>query len=902
MSRSFIIGIITTIAVAIGLFVFFYFSYIKTPSRPIHEAIPNHAGVFIESSDWNSTIELLRNSHIAEGVLQNGQLNTAFVKLQEWVGFVNKQPTFKNILTDSKFALSLHNLNGKLSTLLVFQSDDFEGWDAELSNTAAQMKLKVKQRYFEKEKVYDLLNETGAIVLSAVYTKGFILFSADGVLVEDAIRKLKYNLTANWQGIDKLYTLASRTAAMQVYINYNHIDALISCFGKNASAAFMTNLAAWTMLDVKIENKQWLLSGITNTDDTAYQFLDVFTAQKPVEWQSLLNYMPENTAYFIQTGFDNYFAYQSDLNEFLRTNNLRDSITIIKNLVKQKTGISLEDYSDLFTGSSAIFQTQADRVQASNNAITTLGNTKSAEALISQLHNRLNSTDSATFIQHGQSKIYYLPAGQLLLPLLGPIFEGIQNPYVTIVNNVAVWSNTLKELKSILDKVGAKKVLKFSQDFKSNQVLSATSANFSLYFNTSRSINQVMPHLNSFATSLINRYATDIKKLNTFHIQYASTDDKLFYTHVRLLYDANYKEESRQLWQFEPDTILARVPQFVELADGSLVLLLQDSLKNLYMLNTEGEVVWKKQLSAFLKGAIHQALLAPDWKQTLHFVTQDNTLHGLYTDGKEIATYPIKLPGSINGDLVVTDWYQDSSYQITVLLTNNKMLAYTPNGRLISGWNPVNISFAPASELKSVYIPGKGSQIILSDDNGVTYFYNKAAKSQKYDQLPKSEVTPIWVGDQEALYYWFADSSYNLNVLKVDTSLLNNPTAQLPSVLNTLPIQSITTLQTLSDRVWLRTGNQLSVYQTSGQLIKQVTEDDSVAHLFSQLLYAKGSVFGYVRYASSTTVMYQYDGKTYEGFPMADAIYFTIAAEPARNRNLACVIDGNRNVILYYIR
>lgn len=868
----------------------------------MHEAIPNNAGLFIESDDWNATLEVLSKSYIAEGVLQNRQISELFLKLQQWVDIVNQQSVFKNILTNSKFALSLHNLNGKLATLLVFQVNDMSDWEVALAQSTNNMQLKMKPRYFEKEKVFDLINETGAIVLSALYIKGFIIVSADGVLVEDAIRKLKYNLTTNWHGIDKLYSLASRSAAMQVYINYNYFGSLVACFGKTALPDFMKNLAAWTILDVKIENKQWLISGITNTNDTAYQFLDVFTAQKPVEWQSLLDYMPENTAYFIQTGFDNYLTYQTDLNEFLRTNNLRDSITTIKNLVKQKTGILLDEYTDLFLGSSAIFQTQADRAQHAMCAVTTLGNTKTAEILLSQLHNRLNATDSASVIVHGQFKIYYLPAGQFLLPLLGPIYEGLQNPYVAIVNNVAIWSSSLKELEIILDKIGSKSVLKFSKDFKLGQVLSATSSNLSLYFNSTKATNHVMPRLNTLGTSLFNRYATDIKKFNTFHIQYASTDDKLFYTHVRLVYDANYKEESRKLWSFTPDTTLVGPPQFVELADGSLVLLVQDSSRKLYMLNTEGEVVWQKQLNAFIKGTMQQALLAPEWKQTLHFITQDNVLHGMYIDGKDIATYPIKLPGIVNGDLVVTDWYQDSSFQLTVLLANNKLLAFTPNGRLIAGWNPVNLSFKPTNGPTSVFIPSKGLHILLQDADGVSYFLDKTAKPINYAHLPSSETTPIWIGDKTSLYYWYTDSTYHLNVLKIDTALLNNPTIALPKVTHSISVQTISTITPLADRLWIRTGNQLSVYQISGQLIKTITEQDSVSHFFSKILYAKGSVFGYVRYTSSKAMMYQYDGKPYEDFPMPDATYFSIAAESVRSRNLACIVDGNRNVIMYYIR
>ena len=114
--------------------------------------------------------------------------------------------------------------------------------------------------------------------------------------------------------------LADQGADLNLYINYQRLPRLFSLFTKPEYTGlfnYLKTFANWSMLDVKLGKDQFNITGVTYTDDSVFQFLDLFKNQTP-KVLKLQEVMPANTTFAFQMGFTDYMKFNAELGEYLQ--------------------------------------------------------------------------------------------------------------------------------------------------------------------------------------------------------------------------------------------------------------------------------------------------------------------------------------------------------------------------------------------------------------------------------------------------------------------------------------------------------------------------------------------------------------------------------------------------------
>ena len=134
----------------------------------------------------------------------------------------------------------------------------------------------------------------------------------------------------------------------------------------------------------------------------------------------------------------------------------------------------------------------------------------------------------------------------------------------------------------------------------------------------------------------------------TFAAQIVADED---FSHINLITGRIGRKSkintATPLFNVQLDGKLATSPQFVtNHRTNKKEIVVQDQENNLYLISTEGKVLWKKQLDGQIQGRIHQVDIYKNRKLQLAFTTNNQFLI-LDRNGKEVSPFQKSLTVAI---------------------------------------------------------------------------------------------------------------------------------------------------------------------------------------------------------------------------------------------------------------
>jgi hypothetical protein len=899
MSRSLIIGVLGTLLVIAVLSALFYQHYIKSGIRPLHHAIPNSAIFFIESENWNSLYGSITELPAYNELIKNDAVKPELFKLQQIDSLLKQNTELFNLIHGDKIGLSMHVLGKDIAWFLVIQTKKIPPKLEAINDLLTKLNLKVSKRLFENQQVFDAYQSDGSPVLSISSLGDFMFLSAQGSLVEDAIRKIKYTLTNDWRSINKPYNITNGKYDHNVYINYgklHHLFTAITIDSIKADKFLFSSFASWSVLQTEIEKTGIAFKGATYTDDSIFQFLDVLNNQKPVSADKMFAYLPANLAFYQHIGIQNYPQFKSDLKEYNDFHGSQDSIQQYVMDIKQKSGFNLDELSTFFGENHFLIISEFNQGEITSNASAILQINKPEECLqaIKIFASKINSGISDSLFSEYTylgKQIYYLHAGKLPAYYFGAAFNIIENPFVAVYEEVLIMSNTLAEMKSIIDRLSTKQVLVNDEQFIQVTQKQKTLSNYSMYINSSKAYQIPYQFYESSMLTMMNIYMKEMKKITHIHLQYASANDKTFYTGMYLAYDNAFEEDTRIMWSYLMDTTAIRAPELVDV-DGKKGVFVQDVLNQCYLFDESGSLKWKVKLSQAIVSELHQVIVSPTNTRAYLFNTSES-VYLLNENGNNMSGYPVRLPGKTKFALSMVDWYGDSTYEYYVVLNNKRVAGYQLNGRILPNWTAKPISDSAISAIG--FITTTSEKLLVVNQHSSTKYYSLDGKKRDSVLVSHTKL-PLFVSYEEGkeCVIWTKDST-RLYLNQFDTAM---------QVSKSNPIALISA----NARFYLHNGNlfvndkkKLTVWRTNGVKVFEISAD-SIAQPFAQSFYSKGVFYGFLKYPEATPVLLAADGAPYENLPSEKFITFTVGNNKENTQKILVGTSLNKQIIFYLLK
>lgn len=718
MTQKFVLPIVVLILV-IAVAGYFLLDFSGSMNNP-WKAIPSDAALIIEVDNPENLLEKLT----AENEIWNS---------------MNKSPKLKKITTDLSFLdsllITLHKDQGSIKNypLLFSVHPDVESEiptllfvspinDKQLFNSLISVLeknynlLKVKDDRFHLQYANNKL--TGTLYLA--YEDGLLILSTGEELFKESLAALN-NEGVHFSESDQ-FTRLNRTSGKKVdariFIHYPYLSQLFQEFSTEEFSIqldWIGDFADWTETDLMIKKDEFILTGFTMADTAGNQFLKKIADQTPVT-HDVFNIIPFNTNLLLSIGFSNLqeYPFANDLNSLSDESKL--DVSKLLDVIDQEIAL----VSNATTPGS---------IKRQSWFVARLSDLEKSKTNLKQM-----STNAGSSSYSGYTFRQIKHKG-LIPKIFGDAFSVIQNNWYTFVGNYIVFANSDDALINFIRFYETGKTLDLNENFKAFADNLSETYNILLLIKPRDLTGNLSLYFNKKTTKLFQDCDKTLQDFEGIAFQF-SAGKPFFYTSFYLKNNKSYKDENLAQWKLELDDQIAGRPTLVkDHKTNKYNVLVFDKSANMYLISTDGRLLWKKRIDALPQSTIRQVDYYKNNKIQYLFNSAD-FIYLVDKNGNMVANYPKKLnPSSTNG-LSVFDYNNKKDYRLVLAQSDKKIYNYNLKGSQIQGWSKprtINIVTDPVTRL----VANNKDYFIINDiDRNITVVNRRGSQRIKLKKNP----------------------------------------------------------------------------------------------------------------------------------------------------------------------
>ncbi|MEL4307912.1 ribonuclease HII [Joostella sp. CR20] len=613
----------------------------------------------------NATVVIKINNYDS---FKSEVINNSFIKL------LDKSDTYNNVNT---LLATLKYINPKESSVLAFNEigkNEFEYTfisknHNDLFKIDSTISRKIETITYEGASIKALT--IGENKLFSTSVGNHFIGSSSRLIIENIIRNAE-QLQANPRLL-KLYQVAQSNVAANIFVNHKKGDSFFKRIFSEKFASTIVQFNDWTSFDTSISQDYIKLNGIATASDSINNLLNNFKNTAPAN-SFAAEIVPLNATYFIS-----FPAINGNKSVEKQTD------SVFHNAVEM-VEIGMQD-TKLF-------------------AFTTADNIDFEDRLQKHVKN------TATYRDYN---VWELNTDNLIQTHFSKFTKATPTNFVAKVDDFYVFAEQLNLLEDIISNYQNSATLSQLPSYKNLRSELADESSVLLIGNLEKLKNNTSLLNEDFAKSISN---TSFKEYKFIAFQYIA-EGNFAHFHT-LLKKANTSTSNAniitQLYSTTLDAKIATKPQFVvNHHTKKKEIVVQDVDNNLYLIGTDGKVLWKKQLSGKIIGEISQVDLYRNGRLQLAFNTSDKMMI-LDRNGDEVAPFPIDFKNTITQPLAVFDYSNNKNYRF-VVVAGNIIEMYDRDGKIVSGFILNKTESSIINAPKHIRI-GNKDYIVLQESDG----------------------------------------------------------------------------------------------------------------------------------------------------------------------------------------
>lgn len=691
--------------IGIGFLVGGYFAYQKwlaNPSVSAWDFVPSQAALVFETTEPLTVYDSIKQQSFWTS-FQNLEM------ISDWEANVNLldtlgDETLRTLLQGSDMLLGLFPTSASSMDALLVLEMGKSGKRAYLRDVVNSFKedgFRYKQREYNGFQIQELYQTGSSSMFSYVIHEGFFVASFTPFLVEDAIRALtdpsNQSFKSNHGNLLNLNALERDLG--NLYFNLNQFGSLVDIFSVEAGESG----AGSGFMDIDIDQETMKLSGFMYPSKG---LLKSFSSES--QPMNVLDLVPNNTALLRHFSFNDSKEWRAGLIEN------DEAIDSFSDLAKSKWDLDMNYFFGLVGNELAVSDLEVVGTEAPDRLIfLSTTDSRGAMAFLDQAASRM-TRDSVFVDQVGEIRIGKLDDHSVMNALAGSYTQLNDGCYYLAYQEFVVLSNSIKQLKKLIRSVEEDET--WRKSIKVNDLLDKSSreANYSMIVNVPRYWNQWIRSLKPNWSSIFTSNEAGFKSLEYIALQFTKVDDKFYSSMVAYQPEPPQKPRDLSIYQKASLPYPITTKPFVHRShlNQSLEVLLQDSTNLLYHLSSDMGIMWTRQVSAPIIGAIQAVDYYNNGKKQYAFATE-NALHIIDRTGTYVEGFPEQLSiGNVRWFSVVD---YDGSKNYRFMLTNDKgeITLLDKAGASLEGWNPL----VPRKELsrppEHIRVAGKDAFIHL---------------------------------------------------------------------------------------------------------------------------------------------------------------------------------------------
>ncbi len=468
---------------------YIYMNYIReVDQQDVFNLVPDDAIFAIETKNAPKAWDEFSQSDIWKHLSQNpnlAEIDTYIVYFEDILKTPAISTIFHGGLENRTVLLSAHMVGAKDYDFLYIIDMKNAPNILTLSKAFSLASYEVKTRKFKGEKIIELHDTESSDVIYLSMVDNLLLMSYVGNLLENA---LAHRLDNKWNTKPlflKVSNSVRNTKLANFYLNFKQIANFTKCFTDD-DVDYMNDLAkslAFSALNIDIDNRYLTFDGYTDVDS----FPSYFSALAKVRPGKIRAYeiMSNQTALYMSIGFENFNKFYNNLISQYNADSPKDFEDIQANVHKVEKLLKINLQNDVFNWIGqeiAIVKLRPDAETRMEDVIVAI-NANDIEAAKTGLGHIIKQVPGIKFkaSEYKNFQIDYLAMKGFFRIFLGKMFQKLEKPYITYIEDYVVMSNSLSTLKKVIDDYTIGQTLAHNSKFMDFKDNFATKANASLF-------------------------------------------------------------------------------------------------------------------------------------------------------------------------------------------------------------------------------------------------------------------------------------------------------------------------------------------------------------------------------------------------------------------------------------
>ena len=718
-----LLTLIVVLLVAGAIAAYFYRNHFAVTDGDYWSLVSQDAALVLELDDPQTTF--LK-------ILNNNAIGASFSKISEVAGLIDSRHQLDSLFKDKKYLLDklLHApllvtaeyepLEEKVNMTLISHLGEYV--DMESLNRYLAQKLGPQYAVLKIDilgiPTLKILNGKTNQVWYLAYQAGNLIYSVSLNAMENSLVSshgdaVHFSQQEDWKRLKKT---AGKHVDGRLYLQYRTLApwlASVSSKPEREKLRWMAQFAEWTETDLIIKNDELLLAGYTSPGQES--FLSGMKDQQPIKNTSF-NITPFNVNLLLSLGFSDFPAWYSKAHSPEERKKLSADFNfemdkLAEIISGEVTLVSNAERAGHFEGSTWILVQTSDQV-------------KMAAYL------RLIAENS------GQSKVNnyngyvlnYIKGKNLIPGLFGDAFGNFRVNYFTMVGDFVVFANSESSLINLLRYYETGKTLDLNDNFKAFSDNLAPSSNVLLYFKPSVLLGRITDLANEFTSRKLEINAPVVNQMQGAAFQF-SAGENLIFTSYYLKQATVVHEENLAMWKVTLDNQIVGKPILVSNhRDRDQQLVVFDDTPAVYLIDSDGKVLWKKRLEGTPFGEIYEVDYYKNGK--IQYLFNTNSHIYLYdVEGKSVASYPKKLHAGATSPLSLFDYSGNNDYRMLVAQADKTVNNFTLDGHEVEGWKNPHLQNVANEKVTRLLINGK-DYIVITDIDGKVKIVDRQGKDR----------------------------------------------------------------------------------------------------------------------------------------------------------------------------
>lgn len=477
---------------------------------------------------------------------------------------------------------------------------------------------------------------------------GKFLIASSQILAENLIRaELPVAVEPT---LEQLYTTSEKNNSATILLNLKESKSMANTMLANDMNIEISDFANWITLDVSNQKNNLHLTGVTVAQDSIKNFLNLFRGTLATN-ETMASITPRNANGLLSFRFGDFSTFKHNQKEFLDLGTETDTLL---NTIDEIGIMSISDSKSV--------------------AIKSFGPSNLTQFLID---NSSNSTDYQGY------EIRRFNLENFLKDQFRPIIKEFQANFYSVIDNNFIFSENQESLKTIIANKNSGTTFDKTQSYvQAKEFLPNESSIFFVSKNGA-----IVPLIGNFLANQVKE-DLDSSSLDDFSIAgQIGVDGDIFHTQLIMnkIGVQRAASEVSPLLTVQLEADLAIDPQFVKNhRNNTYEIVVQDTDRNLYLIDAQGKILWKKQLEGIIRGKIHQVDLYRNGRLQMAFCTS-NQFMVLDRNGEITKGIDKKYEGGNLNGLAVFDYENNRKYRM-VVTQGRKIFMYDNDGKSVDGF------------------------------------------------------------------------------------------------------------------------------------------------------------------------------------------------------------------------